>query len=42
MWMCSPECRLKKMILEYEPTMLFVEHDARFREKIAMRKVKLI
>ena len=27
--------QIEKLILEYQPTMLFVEHDVRFREKIA-------
>ena len=33
--------QLEKLLLEYEPTMLFVEHDARFREKIATRTIEL-
>ncbi len=33
--------QIEKLILEYSPTMLFVEHDVRFREKIATRTVKL-
>ena len=27
--------QLEELLLSYEPTMLFVEHDVRFREKIA-------
>ncbi len=27
--------QIEKLLLEYQPTMLFVEHDVRFREKIA-------
>ncbi len=34
--------QLEKLILEYEPTMLFVEHDVRFREKIATGTVELL
>lgn len=33
--------QIEKLLLEYEPTMLFVEHDVRFREKVATRTVKL-
>ena len=33
--------QIEKLILEYEPTMLLVEHDVRFREKIATQTVKL-
>ena len=33
--------QIEKLILEYEPTMLLVEHDVRFGEKIATQKVKL-
>ncbi|MCM1119443.1 MAG: ATP-binding cassette domain-containing protein [bacterium] len=33
--------QIEKLILDYGPTMLFVEHDARFREKIATGTVKL-
>jgi len=29
--------QIEKLLLEYKPTMLLVEHDARFREKIATR-----
>ena len=29
--------QLEELLLSYEPTMLFVEHDVRFREKIATR-----
>ena len=27
--------QIEKLILEFEPTMLLVEHDERFREKVA-------
>lgn len=33
--------QLEKLILEYQPTMLVVEHDVRFREKIATRIVEM-
>lgn len=33
--------QIEKLILQYQPTMLFVEHDARFREKIATSLVRL-
>jgi lincosamide and streptogramin A transport system ATP-binding/permease protein len=33
--------QIEKLILEYEPTMLLVEHDVRFGEKIATQTVKL-
>lgn len=33
--------QLEKLILEYQPTMLFVEHDVCFREKIATKTVEL-
>jgi len=29
--------QIEKLLLEYQPTMLFVEHDVRFREKIATK-----
>ena len=31
--------QIEKLLLEYQPTMLFVEHDVRFREKIATETV---
>ena len=31
----------EKLLLEYQPTMLFVEHDVRFRERIASRTIEL-
>lgn len=34
--------QIEKLLLEYEPTMLIVEHDVRFREKIATGVVELI
>ena len=33
--------QIEKLILEYEPTMLLVEHDVRFREKIATQVVNI-
>ena len=33
--------QIEKLLTEYEPTMLFVEHDGRFREKVATRVVEL-
>ena len=33
--------QIEKLLLEYQPTMLFVEHDAAFREKIATKIIKL-
>lgn len=33
--------QIEKLILEYQPTILFVEHDVRFREKIATKVVEL-
>lgn len=33
--------QIEKLLLEYQPTMLFVEHDVRFREKIATKTVAL-
>ena len=33
--------QLEKLILEYRPTMLFVEHDGRFCEKIATEVIEL-
>ena len=32
--------QIEKLLLEYQPTMLFVEHDVRFREKIATKTVE--
>ena len=34
--------QVEKLLLEYQPTMLFVEHDKRFREKIATKTVQMI
>lgn len=34
--------QIEKLILDYQPTMLIVEHDVRFREKIASRVVEMI
>ncbi len=33
--------QIEKLLLEYQPTMLFVEHDVRFSEKIATKTVEL-
>ncbi len=33
--------QVEKLLLQYQPTMLFVEHDARFREKIATAVVEM-
>ena len=33
--------QIEKLISEYEPTMLFVEHDVRFQEKVATKVVKI-
>lgn len=33
--------QIEKMILEYNPTMIFVEHDEKFIEKIATKKLQL-
>lgn len=33
--------QIEKLILEYQPTMLVIEHDVRFREKIATKTVEM-
>ena len=33
--------QLEELILEYQPTMLFVEHDQSFRERVATRMIEL-
>ena len=33
--------QIEKLLLKYQPTMLFVEHDIKFREKIATKIIKL-
>lgn len=33
--------QIEKLLLEVKPTMLFVEHDARFRKKIATKTIEL-
>lgn len=33
--------QIEKLLLEYQPTMLFVEHDVKFRERIATNIIKL-
>lgn len=33
--------QIEKLLLEYRPTLLFVEHDVKFREKIATKIVRL-
>ena len=32
--------QIEKLLLSYQPTMVFVEHDARFRERIATEVVE--
>ena len=34
--------QIEELILEYQPTLLFVEHDRAFREKIATKRIKLV
>lgn len=34
--------QIEELLLEFQPTMLFVEHDAIFREKIATRQIEII
>ena len=33
--------QIEKLLLEYQPTMLFVEHDEQFRRKIATKTIEL-
>ena len=33
--------QIEELILEYEPTMLFVEHDGAFQERIATKTVRI-
>ena len=33
--------QIEKLLTEYQPTMIFVEHDVRFREEIANKTIKL-
>ena len=33
--------QIEKLLLEYQPTMLFVEHDVRFHEKMATKIIEL-
>ena len=33
--------QLEKMILSYKPTMLIVDHDVRFRERIATKVIEM-
>ena len=33
--------QIEKLLLEYKPTMLFVEHDVKFCEKIATKIIEL-
>ena len=33
--------QIEKLILEYKPTMLLVEHDVRFREQIATKQIEI-
>ena len=39
--LCSILRQLENLILKYQPTMLVVDHDVRFREKIATKTVWL-
>ena len=33
--------QIESLLLEYQPTMLFVEHDVKFREKLATKTIRL-
>ena len=33
--------QIETLIEQYKPTMLIVEHDMRFKEKLAMKEVRL-
>lgn len=33
--------QIEKLLLEYEPTMLFVEHDVRFRQQISTKEIEM-
>ena len=33
--------QIEKLILEYQPTMLLVEHDVRFKEKVGTKEISL-
>ena len=33
--------QIEKLLLTFKPTMLLVEHDVRFREKVATKLIKL-
>ena len=33
--------QIESLLLEYKPTMLFVEHDVKFREKLATKTIRL-
>ena len=33
--------QMEELLLEYRPTLLFVEHDEAFRERVATRRVSL-
>ena len=33
--------QIEKLILKYEPTMLLVEHDVRFQEKVATEIIRI-
>lgn len=34
--------QIEKLLLKYQPTMLFVEHDIRFREKVATKTIEFL
>ena len=36
------QMQIEKLLLEYQPTMLFVEHDVRFQEKIATKIIEIV
>ena len=36
------QTQIEKLLLEYQPTMLFVEHDVRFQEKIATKIIEIV
>ena len=42
MWkIYASRMQIEKLLLAFQPTMLFVEHDVRFCEKIATRIIEL-
>ena len=34
--------QIEKLLLEYRPTMIFVEHDTCFREKVSTKVIEII